>query len=176
MEFRKLLEVSKPDRLIHLLFLLCGNLGLRVSEALALRYEDVDVENKLVRVQTAKQRKEGVVDELPVHERIVGLVTAERKRKGSQVGDHIFSFCKRTAQKAFDRYATKAGVKVLASKGRKGRGIHSLRHFRGLQLCEKNTDLVVVMKLLRHRNPMSTSKYLHTTLQRGAADGIQPVE
>ena len=41
-------------------------------------------------------------------------------------------------------------------------GFHSIRHLRASILFRKNCPIAVIQKILRHRNPMTTTRYLRS--------------
>lgn len=159
-EVRRLLEAAAAaGPRAHALLYTVVNLGLRVSEAVALRWGDIGADDVMVR--TSKQRTE-VIDETPLPEGVSRVLAAYKEAwrvDGRRPGprDRIWPISVRRAQGIFDEAAEAAGLKLP------GRGIHCLRHTFGLVATEASGgNAVQVGKLLRHRSPGSTAVYLHT--------------
>jgi integrase len=80
--------------------------------------------------------------------------------------DRLFPWSKRQSQYYWTTYSKKAGVEVKASdvgEGRKGRGIHCLRHLRGLLGTDAGGTLLQVRQLLRQKSESSAAVYAHTS-------------
>lgn len=188
-DFSALLQTAKSDFDVlphqrernHMLFCLAGNLGLRVTEVLALRLRDFHLEGEaaFVRVRTRK-RKGDHYDDLPLDPKLkhalVGYLTtlgnrarsryAERREKELLERRSTLSLFPgrdpwtplgvRQAQLVFKRIAAAAGLEPLLS-------FHSLRHYRGSEVYRKTKDLTVTQRLMRHRSRASTLRYTHMT-------------
>lgn len=129
--------------------------GVRVSELVALRCDDVDFESLRVRVQSGKGRKERftllsarLVDELRDQ--------AEMRKPSaplflSRQGGRLST---RSVQKFVKRAAISAGLDPRISP-------HSLRHSFATHLLEAGTDLVHIQTLLGHSDLRTTVRYIH---------------
>lgn len=191
-EFRRLLGGAKGlgqeahrDR-NYILFLLAGNLGLRVSETVSLRIRDFHLggEHPFLRVQTKKQ-KAAVENDLPLNLKLVGPIAAyltslggRAKRRYHATNGYVSKnrsrlclfpgpsaiepMSSRQAQKLFKRAASAAGLDARYS-------FHSLRHFRGMQLYQATKNLNAVQKFMRHRNLSSTFVYQHLDPEEASA-------
>jgi len=131
--------------------------GLRVSEVSSLRVEDLDIGRDMIHVKKAKGDKDRYT---LLGDSAREAVDAYRKwfpRKegwlfpGRRPGAHITA---RTVQKIV-RDATKAA-------GIEGKHItpHSLRHSFATHLIEDGVNLVYVQRLLGHRRPETTQRYI----------------
>ena len=110
--------------------------GLRISEALALDRDDLDVENGVLRVRRGKLGKERLLPLDPtVVAQLVGYV-AERDRLLGSAPDALFVTCKGTrltdcgARYNFAQACQQIGLRAHQHYCRHGRGprIHDLRH------------------------------------------------
>jgi integrase len=113
--------------------------GLRIGELVALRREDVDLKERLIRVRVRegwKPKTAGSEREVPIHRRLAALLTTVKKSKGDYFfsaqpsrqypeGDHRVN--PREANVDFQELAAACGHVV----GREQRGLtlHALRRF-----------------------------------------------
>ena len=154
------------------LFCLLAATGLRISEALKLRMEDVRPEGLIVR--KTKFQKTRLV---PLHETAAtGLerYLVRRKREASST-DHIFiSRCGRclshpTVHSTFRRLLKKIGLD--SGTGKRRPRIHDIRHtfaVRALEACPDGRDkinqhVLALSTYMGHTNVSSTYWYLETT-------------
>ena len=137
--------------------------GLRISEALNLDLQDVDLGQNIVRV-TGKGRKE----------RLVPLTSASRERLLRYL-DHRFAFPapfdepafflgrrgkrlqRRQANRVIERLASLAGLPQSISP-------HVLRHSFATHLLESGADMRSVQELLGHASLNTTQRYTHLSL------------
>jgi integrase/recombinase XerD len=142
----------------RVLLMLAYSAGLRVSEVVHLRLEDIDSERKLIRVQSGKGKKdrytmlsELVLDELRKYWRVfkprVWLFEGRTAGRPYSV---------RSAQKVFEDVARKAGIRKRVS-------IHSLRHSFATHLLELGTDIRFIQELLGHSSVKTTEIYTHVS-------------
>jgi len=131
-----------------LLFSLCYEHGLRVSECLAL---------------TPIRVKAGFLDTKPLKD---GKATSQRLTAATAKlweeqtvrilpGTRIFPFCRQWAHELFHRAARKAGISL-----RLHQGIHTLRHSCAHNLLGAGAPLPVVQRKLGHKYLSTTSIYL----------------
>jgi site-specific recombinase XerD len=131
--------------------------GLRVSEVVALRVANIDLESKTVTVRAGKGQKDRI-SVLPE-----SLISDLRVLKtGKRSNDFIFSserggkLTSRTAQKVFKNALNTSDVLKPAT-------FHSLRHSFATHVLENGTDVRYVQALLGHNNIRTTQQYTHVT-------------
>jgi integrase len=155
---------SYPDR-DALLITMCFRHGLRISEAVRLTWEDVNLGRAgTVTIRRAKRGRDGTHnldgDELRM------LRAVQRLR---HVGRFIFTtkrntpMSERTARHILTTAAKDAGLPVTNP--------HALRHGTGYRLIRKGTDLRRVQEFLGHKDIKSTTIY--TTLDPSAIAGLE---
>lgn len=139
------------------LFSLIYSSGLRISEALALRVEDIDFERMLVRVRSGK----GGRDRLTILGRKAGGALRAYMAAYRPVGLAFYSPsdpsrpCHARAVQGFFRTLVKrAGLSPRYH-------IHTLRHSFATHLMEDGVNLFYIMRLLGHSSLSSTMVYLH---------------
>jgi integrase/recombinase XerD len=154
------LLASVDDAVLKLLFEFLFNTGLRIGEALALKWVDVDVSRKQISVVSSeghvtKTRRNRVV---PLNDNAMGALP---ERSGEYV------FCRQGrplnvsyASHRFKYYVRTAGLPESIH-------LHSSRHSFASNLAEKNVDLYVIGKLLGHSSPaLTTALYAHVSTSR----------
>ena len=118
------------------LLMLAYSAGLRVSEVVSLKVEDIDSDRDLIPIPQAKGRKDRYV---PLSEVALDMLRSYWRANhpqpwlfpGARQDRHLSV---RSVQKVLDRARTKAGL-------RKHFTMHSLRHSFATQLLEDGTDL-----------------------------------
>jgi integrase len=174
-EFTKLLATCKTDRRAYMLFYVVGNLGLRIIEAHRIKCGDLLKEDPIIKINTAKQGEE-VIHELRIAKQVARKMRRFIKDRGLKKDSLLFPWSKRYSQKLWDIYSSKAGLKYKSSNGRKGRGIHSLRHLFGLRLAQAKAPPVLIMKQMRHKSYSSTQQYIHISDVGKIVERLGPLE
>ena len=160
LEVRKLLSVVKNAK--HKLILaLMYSAGLRVSEVVKLKAEDIDLENKIVWVRQGKGRKDR---QSIISEKLVCVLGKLIKNKtvgqylfpGQKLNTHLSS---RSVEKIFSRALNSADIKKRAT-------CHSLRHSFATHLLEDGTDIRYIQQLLGHKHLETTQIYTRVSNQR----------
>lgn len=156
------------------LFSLLAVTGMRISEALALRFEDFTAEG--LRIQTTKFHKSRWIALHPSAK--AGLDRyLQRRRQFGGADDHLFISLRRRALSYPAVNATfLAAVRAMGlhpGPGQRGPRLHDLRHswaVRALEACpagydEVNQHVLAVGTYMGHALLASTYYYLHTTPQ-----------
>jgi integrase/recombinase XerD len=151
--------VSAPENPKHrAMLLLTYSGGLRVSEVVALRVDDIESERGLIRVRNAKGAKDRYTTLSPLVLQVLrDYWRAFRPRiwlfPGQRPDRHLNA---RSAQKVITRAREKAGIPADVT-------MHTLRHSFATHLLEDGTDLRYVQELLGHRRPETTMIYTQVT-------------
>lgn len=150
--------LKAPDNLKHRAMLaLAYSGGLRVSEVLALRPEDVLFDRGLVRIRGAKGNKDRTT--------LLGRSTAELLRNYMEhyrPTEHLFAgqnggpYSARSLQKVLEQALHKTGIAKRAT-------MHTLRHSFATHLLEQGTDLRYIQALLGHASSKTTEIYTHVS-------------
>ena len=151
----RLFQTIKNLKHLALLVLVYSG-GLRVSEVVRLRVEDLDGERGMIRVRRTKGRKDRYT---LLSKTAIGVVKRYREAyhvnewlfPGARKGRHLTA---RSAQKAMGRAREKAGIPQHATP-------HTLRHCFGTHLLENGTDLRYIQELLGHESSKTTDIYTH---------------
>jgi integrase/recombinase XerD len=151
--------LSSIDNLKHkTMMMLTYSAGLRVSEVVRLRPEDIDADRRLIYIRGAKGKKDRVTLLSDIALRYVKLylsryAPAEWLFEGFERGK---AYSIRSAQAVFDHAVEKAGIVKDVS-------IHDLRHSFATHLLEHGTDLRYVQTLLGHESSKTTEIYTHVS-------------
>jgi site-specific recombinase XerD len=156
-EMERFLECL-PHATHRLILMTAYSAGLRVSEVVTLKIDDIDSARMLIRVEAGKGGKDRYV---PLSGVLLEILRAYWKVArpatwlfpGRQP-DHYIS--PRTVQRACHRAARKAGIRKRVTT-------HTLRHSFATHLLELGTDVCTIQKLLGHRNLKTTAIYTHVS-------------
>ena len=148
------------DRRDKALFGLTYLYGLRISEALLLKFSHVDLENKRLLIHRVKG---GIGGERPLFGTAEKLVRKYLKVR-LDTGDAIFTgrqgnLSRQRVQQLFKAYAQKAGIDPKYS-------VHSLRHSIATHLLDAGEGIEFVRDHLGHTNIQNTMIYAQITNSR----------
>ncbi len=131
--------------------------GLRVSEVVSLKVQDIDIDALTLIVRQGKGKK----DRLTVlSKRIISDLS--EMINGKHSFDYVFEserggkLTVTTVQKVFSKCLEKSGVKKPVT-------FHSLRHSFATHLLENGTDIRYIQELLGHQNIRTTQIYTQVT-------------
>lgn len=172
-EVETVLDAAEGSRYAPL-FRLLVNTGMRRGEALALRWSDVDLTNRTLRVRGTLAREDGqlVVTEpktakskrtLFLTDESVEVLHAMRERQrveraaaGSMWVETGFVFTTEFGQPSDPRNALRAFKAATSRAGVAGAGLHTLRHSAASVLLAKGVPLKVVSEILGHSSTAIT--------------------
>lgn len=132
--------------------------GLRVSEVVKLKLEDIDIQRKLIHVKSAKGRKDRytMLSEVAIETLNIYIKSYSPQKwlfPGKKEGSHITT---RTVQRIFENAVKKAKICKDVS-------VHSLRHSFATHLLENGVDLRYIQELLGHKSSKTTEIYTHVS-------------
>lgn len=191
-EVRAVLDAAKGTRYAAVLSLIAGT-GMRRGEALALRWEDVDLEAGVLRVRGTLSRVDGELvrtnpktakstREIPVTPGVVALIrshrdaqAAERTWAESTWEESGFVFATEFGRPIDPRNLFRAFVAAVKRSGvdPEGVGLHTLRHSAATGMLDAGIPLHVVSRILGHSSVAITGDiYGHAddVRQRDAVD------
>jgi site-specific recombinase XerD len=144
----------------HCLLSLIYSSGLRISEALALKWSDIRTSENLIYIRGGKGRKDRRV---PLAGKMKKLL--EEYAQAYHTTDYIFEgqgneqYSARSAQIVLKRAAASAGIKVNVT-------LHTLRHSYATHLLEAGIGLRYIQDILGHSSPKTTMLYTHVSGKR----------
>ena len=132
--------------------------GLRVSEVISLRVEDIDSERMMLRVREGKGKKDRMVG-LPK------LLLEVLREYWKAAQPQSFLFPGRGASGHISRVAVfNACKRAMRDAGiSKNISPHTMRHCFATHLLENGTDLRTIQILLGHRSVQTTAAYTHVS-------------
>jgi len=133
--------------------------GLRVSELVGLKWENISLESGYVRC-IGKGGKERII---PIGEVTVRLVESYFNQERARRKKGVSPFLLREDGKAINRYDVWRLMKMMGKKLGKSISPHTLRHTFATHLLENGADLRVVQELLGHSDISTTQIYTHVS-------------
>lgn len=155
-EIEKILQ-SLTNTKHRLILSLSYGAGLRVSEVVALKAQDLDFEELIIHIKQAKGQKDRIsVMPEKLADDLKSLVAVKKGNDFVFASERGGKLTTRTAQKIFENATRISGIKKNAT-------FHSLRHSFATHLLENGTDVRYVQELLGHQNIRTTQIYTHIT-------------
>lgn len=136
---------------------LCYGMGLRVSEIINLKVQDIDSKAMQVFIERAKGKKDRYAN-LPASllKQLREYFKEYRPNKFLFEGQYGEQYSTRSAQQVFKDALQKANIN-------KAIGIHGLRHSFATHLLENGTDITFIQQLLGHNDIKTTMRYTHVS-------------
>jgi site-specific recombinase XerD len=134
--------------------------GIRLSELVNLRVDDVDFEHRILTIRQGKGKKDR---QIPlVDEAVKALRNYLRYRNTELIeDDDIFFLAKNgtslnvsTVKYIVAKHVKKAGIRKKVS-------VHTLRHTFGAHKADKHMSLATLQELMGHKKKETTLKYIH---------------
>ncbi len=138
--------------------------GIRCSELVAIKFGDIDLEQKTIRIY-GKGRKERIaLFGQKAKEKILTYLQHERPEATNQqeklfLNNRQEPLTPRSVQRIIEMFRTFLKIKKAITP-------HKLRHSFATHLLNQGVDLRVVQELLGHKTLASTEKYTHVTTQQ----------
>ncbi len=130
--------------------------ALRVSEIINLKIEDIDSKLMIIRIRSAKGRKDRMV---PLDENCLEILRQYYKQYKPKV--YLFNgqnnepqYSKRSIQEFLKTYAFKAGINKKVCP-------HLIRHTSITHNLESGTDIRLLQIIAGHQNIKTTCQYTH---------------
>lgn len=131
------------------------SVGLRVSEVINLKIEDIDSKRMIINIKLAKGSKDRIV---PLSENILQLLRNYFKlykpREYLFNGQKSLQYSSESCNKIIKKYLDSSNFHF-----------HQLRHSCFTTLLENGTDLRVIQKIAGHSSSKTTEIYTHVSTQ-----------
>ena len=148
--------VAQPlERLILQTTYACG---LRASEVLSLRVQDIDSSRMLLWVRQGKGNKDRGV---PLSPALLDALRAHWQRLRPKTW--LFPGHTPSGQRSLGALQRVIRRAVAAAGFTKKVSLHTLRHSYATHLLEAGVDLLTIQRLLGHRDLQTTARYVHLT-------------
>lgn len=146
-------QLSKIENLKHKAILtLTYSAGLRVSEIVSLKIEDIDSKRMLIHIKNAKGRKDRII---PLSQFVLELLRVYWKEYKPKVylfnGQNSLQYSVKSCQSIYKKY-----IDLNSST-------HTLRHSCFTNLLESGTDIRIIQKIAGHSNIKTTEGYTHVS-------------
>lgn len=146
-------KLSQIKNIKHQIILtLTYSVGLRVSEVVNIKIEDIDSKRMLIHIKNAKGRKDRIV---PLSQKVLELLRLYYKQYKPKEylfnGQNSLKYSIGSCQKIYKKY-----IDTNTS-------IHNLRHSSATALLESGTDIRVIQKILGHSSVKTTEIYTHVS-------------
>ena len=148
---------------LHTFVALALNTGLRLGEILSLKWEDVDLRNRVVKVRsdeefTVKGRRNR---EIPVNDFLHQVLQRHPKHI---TNPHVFVNDQGAA--VYDWEVRRHLERAVKASGLRPFRIHDMRHTFGTMLAANGVDVRTIQELMGHKNLQTTMQYLHAAPDR----------
>ena len=148
-------QLSKIVNLKHRAILtLTYSVGLRVSEVVNLKIEDIDSKRMIIHIKNAKGRKDRIV---PLSQKVLDLLREYWKEY--KPNEYLFNGQSST------KYSIGSCQKIYKKYIDRDSSIHTLRHSSFTSLLENGTDLRIIQKIAGHSSSKTTEIYTHVSNQ-----------
>jgi integrase/recombinase XerC len=153
---------GKTDRLLLLLFY---HTGMRLSEQVNLKENQIDYSKKAIKV-LGKGNKERVI---PVGDEVINEMKAYRQAKKKEIenADETYFFVLDNGKRLYAKYVyliVKKYLSEITTLNKKSP--HILRHTFATHLTNNGADLNAVKELLGHSSLASTQVYTHNNIEK----------
>lgn len=156
-EMNTLLRLLKEeDYMLYVIVLTTIHTGLRKSELQGLKWSNIDIENRLLKIRTQKMNKEDVSLKTPhsVRDVYVNQTIIEVLKEVQTEKDYVLHITD-SHYKKLKEYFKRLGF-------HKDMTYHDLRHYHATMLLKKGVNIKVISKRLGHKDVTTTlNLYTH---------------
>lgn len=156
-EYKALLFEASGDPRDYAILQTFLQTGLRVSELVNLKLEDIDLTNKLLIVRQGKGKKDRTI---PLEDQALNAISKYLEIRDKNNGEFLFlakngtSLDVRSVRYMVKKYIEKAGINKKVS-------VHTLRHTFGTHKIDLGMTIPALQELLGHKKMETTYKYVH---------------
>ncbi len=154
-EIKKILNQIKNQK-HKLMIALTYGAGLRISEVINLKVQDINLDELTIHLKQAKGKKDRITILPEKIKKDLENFVANKKNNYVFESERKGKLSERTAQKVFEKALKNAKIKKPAT-------FHSLRHSFATHLLENGVDVRYVQELLGHANIRTTQIYTKVT-------------
>lgn len=152
---------------LYAAFMLSSRLGLRVSDIINLKFENIDWDNNIMLIT---QQKTGNIVKLPLIPEVGNaIIDYLRDERVTGMSNYVFLTLKAPYERVSrDTIYLGFQTAIRASKvnvERRHHGMHSMRHSLATQLLKKDVQLSVISDVLGHSSTQSTMNYLRVDME-----------
>ncbi len=153
-EIKSIINANKNTK-HKLIISLTYGAGLRISEVVSLKVEDVNLEELTIHLKNAKGKKDRItIFPEKIKNNLQNFIADKNLNEYLFESERGGKLTTRAVQKVFENSLKKVEIKKDAT-------FHSLRHSFATHLLENGTDIRYVQELLGHSNIRTTQIYTH---------------
>ncbi len=135
------------------------NVSLRISDLLAIRYSDLDLENRRLQL---REMKTGKNKEIRLNDTVIKII--EKRRKQFPEDEFLFQVhSNRATGKPVSRQMVARKFKEAGETLNIALSTHSMRKTRGYAMFSDGKPIEMISKVLNHSSPSVTMAYLGIT-------------
>jgi integrase/recombinase XerD len=152
------------------IFMMTYSAGLRISEVIHLKIDDIDTARMMVRIRQGKGARDrySLLSKVALEE-LNRYIDHYQPRVWLFHGkDPDMPISPTSVQKVFQTSRNRAGITKPAT-------VHTLRHSFATHLLEAGCDLHRVQLLLGHKSPTTTATYLHVS-RKNLVSTVSPLD
>jgi len=139
----------------QLFFLVILETGCRISEALNLKANHIDLSCKVIHFETLKRRKSGIFRTVPISDSLIRKLSKLKDRVSKNTGSNsnLWVFSRTTAYRMIRSAMYRAGIHGIHANAR------GLRHGFAVAALESGIPITLVQRWLGHANLKTTAIY-----------------
>lgn len=155
-EVKNLIDAAGSDK-TKLIIKLIYSAGLRVSECVKLKVEDINFNENIIHIKSGKGQKDRIslLSTITAEHIKKYILTLEKDEKNLFPGKEE-TLSTRNIQKIVQKAAKRAGINKKTTP-------HTLRHSFATHLLENGTDIRLIQELLGHSSIATTELYTHVS-------------
>jgi len=168
--------ILENEKWYHYGILLSLYTGLRLGEVIALKWQNVDIKNKLIYIDKtvsniSQNHKTLTIESSPKTQSSIRVIPISKQlqiilKKLKQISENDYVITSHNNKRISPRAYQKSFENLLKKLHIKHYGFHSLRHTFATRLLENGIDVKTISELLGHSSPTITlNRYVHTNLQ-----------
>ncbi|HRS53704.1 MAG TPA: tyrosine-type recombinase/integrase [Bacteroidales bacterium] len=140
------------------------NTGIRLSELINLKNEDIDLEECTIKV-LGKRNKERII---PFSKKLLEIIKLYiHKRKEINIIDHTYFLLTNKGEKLYPKFVYRIVNKYLSIITKLDKkSPHVLRHTFATHMLNNGANLDAIKELLGHANLSATQIYTHITIEK----------
>jgi integrase len=156
-EIKKLLECTKQSKSkeLYAVVVIALGTGMRLSEIMNLRWNQVDITNEIIKLPTSKN---GDPRFIPMKGLVLDVVKAKGEKPGIKAGEFLFPAPSNPKQPVDIHSAWETAIK---KSGIQDFRFHDLRHTTASHLAMSGKGLHDIASLLGHKDLQVTRRYAH---------------